>query len=142
MKSTLVDSQEPGMTPSVALHNVVPTRATRIRSEDEPGSTVSFLILMHLWPILGLVTGLVLPLMLAIPIVWACRKGRSALMDDQGREIMNTILTLLVLVVIPIIGWMALVIWLPVWLVSCVRGAAAVGNREYFRYPMTFRFIS
>ena len=142
MKSSLADSEELGMTPSVAPHDVVATRAVRIRSEHEPGSTVSFLILMHLWPILGLVTGLVLPFMLAIPIVWAWRKGRSALMDDQGREIMNTILTLLVLVVVPIIGWMVLLVWLPVWLVNCVRGAAAVGNREYFRYPMTFRFIS
>ena len=97
---------------------------------------------MHLWPIFGLVTGLFLPFMIAIPIIWASCKDRSPLMDDQGREIMNTLLTLLVLIVIPIFGWLALLIWLPVWLVNCVRGAVAVGNREFFRYPMTFRFIS
>ena len=76
-------------------------------------------------------------------IFWGIMKDESKIIDDQGRELMNVMLTFVVLAVIPIIGWMALVVWIPVTLISAIRGAIATGRRgEYFRYPMTFRFIS
>ena len=114
----------------------------RLQSVQERQGSVLLLIGMHLWPLLGLMTGLLLPLMIAIPITWACLKDRSPLLDDQGRELMNSMLTLILLLLIPIVGWLALVVWMPVWLINCVLGAVAMGKREYFRYPMTLRLIS
>ena len=143
MKSQGRDSQSAGMAQTVESSDPSDfLRPGPIQSEHERGTSVSILILMHLWPIFGVVTGLFLPFMFTIPIIWACLKDRSSLLDDQGREIINTMLTLLVLLVVPIIGWLALLVWVPVWFISAIRGAIAVGNREYFRYPMTIRFIS
>ena len=106
-------------------------------------STVrTVLVGSHLWPFIGMVTGTLPLLWIGVIIFWGILKDRSRLVDDQGRELMNVMLTFMVLVVIPIIGWLALLVWIPVTLVSAVRGAIATGRHgEYFRYPMTFRFI-
>ena len=80
--------------------------------------------------------------LIGVIIFWGIMKDESRLIDDQGRELMNVMLTFVILVVVPVIGWLALVVWIPVTLVSAVRGAIATGrDGAYFRYPMTFRFI-
>lgn len=95
--------------------------------------------LMHLWPILFPVLA---PFCLLVPLVlWLPFRARSPLIDDHGREVMNVILTLVMLVCVPCIGWLALVIWVPVWLVSLVRAAVSAGSSELFRYPMVLRPI-
>ena len=130
-------SQSPPHRPQESGHS-----QDRVSSSNEQDLDVYACIFMHLWPLFGIVSGgFFLPLIIAIPIIWAFRKPVSPLVDDQGREIMNSILTLLLLV-ISIIGWVMLLVWIPIWLVNCVRGAIASGHREYFRYPMVLRFIS
>lgn len=94
---------------------------------------------MHLWPILAAVIGPVAPL---VPLVlWLSFRSRSPLIDDHGREVVNVILSLLVLVCVPCVGWIALLAWIPVQLVSLVRGAVAGGSGELFRYPAVLRAI-
>lgn len=96
---------------------------------------------MHVWPILAPVPVLgwfcaLLPL-----ILWISFRGRSPLVDDHGREVMNSQLTLLMLLLVICVGWMALVPWTPIWLVSLVRAAVAAGSGELFRYPVILRLI-
>ena len=40
------------------------------------------------------------------------------------------------------LAWIVGVIWTIVICISMIRGAVAAGRGEYFRYPMTFRFLS
>lgn len=123
---------------------VVPGRSGRWRSEGERDVDRVLLVCSHLWLLVGFLTA-TLPLVWIGPIVvWAVRKDQSPLVDDQGREIINTMLTMLVLLVstITVIALPFVLIWLVVWFIGCVRGAIAAGNGEYFRYPMTIRFIS
>jgi uncharacterized Tic20 family protein len=97
-------------------------------------------VLMHLWPILFPALG---PFCLLVPLVlWFPFRSRSPLIDDHGREALNAILTLALLVCVPCVGWLALVVWFPVWLVSLVRAAVAGGSAELFRYPMVLRPIT
>lgn len=122
----------------------VPGRRGRLRSEGERDLDRTLLILSHLWPIIGAITA-TLPVMWIGPIVvWAVRKEQSPLVDDQGREIINTMLTMLLvsLAIVTVIGIPFVLVWAIVWFIACIRGAIAAGHGEYFRYPMTFRFLS
>jgi len=94
---------------------------------------------MHLWPILTAVLGPFAPL---VPLLlWIAFRSRSPLVDDHGREVLNAIITILLLVCVPCLGWLLLVAWIPLFLVSLVRGSVAGGSGELFRYPMTLRAI-
>lgn len=93
---------------------------------------------MHLWP---LYTALLAPLSIAVPVVlWLAFRRRSALVNDHGLEVLCAQATMLILIVVPCIGWVALIPWFPVWIVSLVRGAVAAGGGELFRYPAILRF--
>lgn len=114
----------------------------RIRSEGETGLDRFLLIVSHLWLVVGVLTA-TLPLVFVLPlVVWLVRKDQSPLIDDQGREILNAMLTLGLLVLVPIVGWLLLLVWGPIWIVSSIRAATAAYGSEYFRYPMTLRLIS
>lgn len=98
---------------------------------------------MHLSPLAFVWIG---PFALAIPLVlWLVRKDESAFADDHGRETVNFLISFVLLhlvLAITIIGLLAIpVLWI-VWIVGMVRGAVAAGRAEYFRYPMTIRFLS
>ena len=94
---------------------------------------------MHLWwlglPVLG-------PLAMVVPVtLWAVLQGRSGFLDDHGREALNAQLTLLVLLLVPVCGWIVLLPWFPVWIVGSIRAAIAAGNGAYDRYPAIFRAL-
>lgn len=137
---------QPGTAPAAAIE---PSRSLVERWRMTPGGRVRdtaatdvdrvIAALMHLWPILAPLIGPFSPL---VPLVlWLSFRQRSPLLADHGREVLNAILTLLLLTLVPCIGWVALVVWFPVWLVSLVRGAVAAGGGELFRYPMILRAI-
>lgn len=112
-----------------------------IRSIGESDLDRGLIAVSHLWPLLGLLTG-TLPLAFLLPIVvWLARKDRSPLVDDQGRELINVVLTFAILLLVPIFGWLALLVWGPVWIVSSIRAAIVSRDGRYFRYPMTLRFV-
>ncbi len=93
---------------------------------------------MHLWPLYTAVIG---PLSIGVPIVlWLAFRSRSPLVRDHGLEVLCAQATMLVLLVVLCVGWVALIPWLPVWIVSLVRGAVAAGGGELFRYPAILRF--
>ena len=77
-------------------------------------------------------------------IMWLSRRDRSVFNDDHGREVLNMSITGVMLIVIGMITGIGMVVWL-VWaivaLIALIRGAVAASNGEYFRYPMTIRFI-
>jgi len=116
----------------------------RLRDPSVTESDRNYSVVMHLAPLSSLFLG---PLAFIAPlIIWLIRREHSTFNNDHGREVLNMMLTGLILtvafVLIPIIGWLALVIWYVSIAVSNVRGAMAAGKGEYFRYPMTFRFLS
>ena len=85
------------------------------------------------------------PLIIAPLIIWLIRKDESAFNDDHGREVINFGISFFVLhliLIVTLIGAILIpVLWI-VALVNIIRGAVAASSGEYFRYPMTFRFLS
>ena len=94
---------------------------------------------MHLWPLGFPLIGPLAPL---IPVLlWTVFRRNSPFIDDHGREVMNGQLMLLLLVVLVCPGWLLLIPWCMVWMVSLVRGAVAAASSELFRYPMLVRML-
>ena len=117
----------------------------RLRGGSLTESDRNFAIGMHLSPLVLSIVGL-FPLSLFAPlIIWLVRRKESVFDDDHGREINNFLLSFLLWHLVTVITFVGVILWPVLWvvaLVSCIRGAIAAGNGEYFRYPMTIRFLS
>lgn len=113
-------------------------------------------LFMHLSLIASLV---VAHLCILIPIfMWLNKKDQSRYIDDHGREAINFQITLfLYSTVLPIalfligfitcgVGWiLAAVVGILAWVlgvVGVIMAALAANRGEYFRYPMTIRFLN
>jgi uncharacterized protein len=98
---------------------------------------------------------LVTPFFLANIIVpfaiWMAKRDESDLIDDQGREVLNFQITMLIAYVVALVS-MATVILIPVslgfflvinlWhLGFSVYGAIRAYDGHHFRYPLTLRFL-
>ncbi len=111
----------------------------RVRDGQASGGERVAGVAMHLWPLAMPLIGPFAPL---IPLVlWIAMRRSSPFVDDHGRECINTQIMILILLVVPCIGWIALIPWMLVWIVSLVRGAVAAAGCEIFRYPMVLRVL-
>ena len=109
----------------------------------------NYAVAIHLSPLAGFFFP---PAVVAPLILWLIRKDQSAYIDDHGREMVNFLISVVVLhlllglACLTIIGIPVAVVGIPtIWIVgviSTIRGAIASGRSEYFRYPMTFRFLT
>ncbi|MHC4947877.1 MAG: DUF4870 domain-containing protein [Planctomycetota bacterium] len=116
----------------------------RLHAEGLSESDRNYVVWLHVSAVLAFfVLG---PGAVAAPLVmWLLRRERSAFVDDHGREVVNMTLTgaiLFVVGVVTLIGLVAWSVWAIVVLVNIVRGSIAASNGEYFRYPVTIRFLS
>ena len=83
-------------------------------------------------------------------VLWLVRKDKSTFIDDHGKEMVNVLISSLLVCVAGFVAgwvtlglaWVAVVIWHIVISINMIRAAVAAGRGEYFRYPMTFRFLS
>jgi len=100
-----------------------------------------FGIAIHLSPLVAFLFG---PAILAPLVLWLIRKDESPFVDDHGREMLNAILSFVVyhiVAILTVIGIIALPVLYIVGVVNLVRGAVSAGRGEFFRYPMTIRFL-
>lgn len=109
----------------------------RVRDIRATDSERALAAAMHLWP---LAIPVALPFAPLLPVVlWLAFRGRSPFVDDHGREVMNAQLTMLLLVCVVCVGWVALIPWTVMWAIALVAGAVAAAGGEIFRYPMLLR---
>jgi uncharacterized Tic20 family protein len=100
---------------------------------------------------LSLLAHLVIPFFaIAIPIViWATKKESSSFVDDHARESINfqITLTLYHLIAIPLaiitcgVGALLVLVAYVLGVIGMIMAAMAANRGEFYRYPMTFRFI-
>ncbi len=124
---------------SIAVHATCPGR---LCDHTLPESDRNLGLAMHLSPLAGL---LFAPAILAPLLLWLVNRDKSAFVDDHGRESVNAVLSFVlyhVAAFITVIGIIALPVLYIIAIVSIVRGAVAASRGEFFRYPMTLRFIS
>lgn len=102
-------------------------------------------MLAHLSSLTGLFTvvgSIVGPL-----IVWQIQKDKSAFVDYHGKEAVNFNITIAIAAAVSFLLFLLLIglvlIWIvgAVWLIFTVIAAIKANNGEYYKYPLTFRFI-
>lgn len=114
----------------------------RLRDDTVNSADRHMAIAMHLTPFGGF---LFLPLVAAPLVLWLIQKDKSVFCDDHGREVVNfgiSQLIIFVILCVTFIGLLLVPVQAVVVIVNLIRGAVAAGNGEYFRYPMTFRFLA
>ena len=127
--------ETPGITPIVDGN---------VRDDSLPGGEKTYAAIVHLSPLVAwFVLG---PLTFLAPLVmWLIRRESSTFVDDHGREATNFCISFLlyhIILGITIIGLIAYpVLWI-IMIVNQIRAAVAARSGEYFRYPMSIRFLS
>jgi len=133
-----------GHTAAPGAQRVAWTPAGRLRDESLPNGDRGWAVAIHLSPFAWIVGAG--PLALLAPLViWLIRKGQSPFNDDHGREAVNFLLSFVLLHALLLCTIIGVVLWPVLWVVAVVsqiRAAVAAGNGEYFRYPLTWRFLS
>lgn len=127
-----------------------PPRPDRHSDPAAPAEERTYALFMHLVGILSLVSA---PFPLLGPIatvaMWRIKMTQSPFLDDHGRDAVNFQISLLIysvaltLLIIPTIGLSSLgyLVVAAVTVIGCVRGAIAANRGEFYRYPVTIRFI-
>ncbi len=122
----------------------MPTATGRLQDQQLASADRNFAMWMHVSVLLALLV--VGPLAgLAPLILWLIRRESSPFLDDHGREVVNMSITGVIVLGVGMvtgIGMLVVPIWMVVALIGLIRGAVAASNGEYFRYPMTIRFLS
>lgn len=99
------------------------------------------------WAILAHVLPLVVGGFLPPLIIWLAFKGRGAYLEDQAKEALNFQLTLLIayavgfVTVFILIGFVILAAAGIGALVFAILAAVASSRYEWYRYPLTIRFV-
>jgi len=99
------------------------------------------------WAILAHVLPLVVGGFLPPLIIWLAFKGRGAYLEDQAKEALNFQLTLLIAYVIGfitifiLIGFVILAAAGIAALVFAILAGVASSRYEWYRYPLTIRFV-
>ncbi|WP_146843833.1 DUF4870 domain-containing protein [Cellulomonas composti] len=104
-----------------------------------PDEEKTWAILGHLLPF---VAGFLAPL-----VIWLVFKGRGQYLEDQSKESLNFQLTLLIayvvgsILTIVLIGFLILIVAGIAALVLQIVAAVASSRFEWYRYPVSIRFV-
>lgn len=80
-------------------------------------------------------------------IIWQIQKDRSAFVDYHGKEAVNFNITIAIAAAVSFLLFLLLIglvlIWVvgAVWLLFTIIAAIKANNGEYYKYPLTIRFI-
>ncbi len=139
-------------TPHEHAHRTPPVNERgRAYDPDATADERSYTLFMHL----ALLAHLVLTLIaILIPIImWQVKKNESPFLDDHGREAVNFQISLVIwsiiftVVSIPVgfmtcgIGFTLAFVPTILGLIGMIQAASAANRGEFYRYPMTFRFV-
>ncbi len=120
----------------------------RAYDPDATDDERTYAMFMHL-TLLGHIV-LTLIAIIAPIIMWNIKKDESPFLDDHGREAVNFQISLIIyfILTLPIgiitcgIGFIIFPILLYVLgLIGMIQAAAAANRGEFYRYPMTMRFV-
>lgn len=124
----------------------------RAYDPDATSDERTYALFMHLSLLAHIVLSIIA---IAIPIVmWAVKKNESPFLDDHGREAINFQISLLIwsiiftVLAIPLAiitcGVGVIVAFVPyiVGIIGMIQASVAANRGEFYRYPMTFRFLS
>ena len=81
-------------------------------------------------------------------VMWLIKKDEDAYADFHGREAINFNLSFLIyavastVLILVLVGALLLPAVLLAWFVLVIVGTVKASNGEYYRYPLTIRFLN
>lgn len=140
----MTENQHPSPEPSAPPVNA----RGRAYDPDSPDSERTYACMIHLSLLAHLVLSVIA---VAVPVImWVVKKDESPFVDDHGREAVNFQISLVIYMILTIpigiitCGLGFFVVPLGVYilgLVGMIQAAMAANKGEFYRYPMTFRFL-
>lgn len=133
-----------------------------VRDEEATEAERTYTLFQHLVGLTSAIDGMGLLGIIGAVIMWRIKHAESPYYDDHGREAVNFQLSLLIYMVggavlltlfsvitlgvgailaVPL-GALGAIFLFVMRFVGCIRGAIAANKGEYYRYPMTMRFIA
>jgi len=102
-------------------------------------------VIMHL----SILSGLIVPIAgLIVPvIIWALKRNESPYIDEQGKEIINFMLNILIggifitLLCLILVGFLLMVPYVLYIIIVPIIAAVKCSDGAYYKYPFIFRFI-
>lgn len=95
----------------------------------------------------ALVMFLGIPSVVGPIVVWALKK-EDPYVDYHGKEAMNFNISFFIyaaisaVLILAVVGLLLLPVIALIWFILVIVGAVKASNGEYYRYPLTLRFIS
>ena len=80
-------------------------------------------------------------------IIYLIKKDEYEFVNEQGKEVLNfqitwsIIFTVSIIMMFFVIGIFMLIGFGIAWLILVIVGAVAASNGEYYKYPLTIRFL-
>lgn len=121
---------------------------------EEPGTSVpekserNWAMACHLAALCGYLLPVTFAQFIAPLVIWLIKRDEGAFIDDQGKEVLNFQLSLLlyfvicVFLTVVVIGAFLIPLLLIFGFICPIIGAVKASEGKYFRYPMCIRFIS
>lgn len=81
-------------------------------------------------------------------VVWLVKRGEDAYAEWHAREALNFNLSVMLytiasaILILALVGIILLPVVLVSWFVLVIVGAVKASNNEYYRYPLTIRFVN
>lgn len=116
----------------------------RLRDGTLSDAERQFSMWMHLSIPIGLLVPMTFAWLGAPLVIWLVRKDASVFNDDHGRQAINFILSFIVLHILTALTVVGVLLWPVMWIiaiVSLIRASVAAHHGEYYRYPLTMRFL-
>jgi len=132
--------EQPGPNPQPAPQPPLPPQSWGPPPPLRPDEERTWAVLGHLLPLVGL--GFLAPL-----VIWLVFRGRGPYLEDQAKESLNFQLTLLIIYAIGfitifiLVGFVILAAAGIFQLVMAIVAAIAASKYQWYRYPLTIRFV-
>ena len=88
------------------------------------------------------------PLAILVPLImWLLKRDESPFLDDHGREAINFQISWWIwgfisgVLVLVLVGILMLLVLSIAWVILMIIAAVRANSGEYYRYPMTIRFL-
>ena len=104
------------------------------------------------WAVLTHLSAFVLffgiPSVIGPVVLWAIKRQDDPYIDHHGKEAVNFNLSFLIygavsaILIFALVGLVLLPMVAVTWLVLVIVGSVKAGSGEYYRYPLTIRFIN
>jgi uncharacterized Tic20 family protein len=127
------------------MENRPPTSPYSSQPPFSDSDSRTWAVITHLSAIPG--SFVVIGSVLAPLIIWHIQKQRSEFLDFHGKEAVNFNITIALAAAVCFVLFLLLIgiflLWIvgAIWLVFTIIAAIKASNGEYYRYPISIRFI-